>query len=74
MTVDPQIALLAAEFVRDLTSEVGREAVDKVGREALVQRLAKAMQLAVEQEYEALVSELTGEGRSPLALPAADQT
>lgn len=59
MTVDPQIALLADEFVRDLTSEVGREAVDKVGRDALVERLAKAMQQAVEQEYGALVSELT---------------
>jgi hypothetical protein len=59
MTVDPQIAKLAEDFVGDLTSEVGRDAVDKVGRDVLVQRLAKAMQQAVEQEYGAVVEELT---------------
>lgn len=59
MTIDPQIARLAEDFMSDLTSEVGRDAVDKVGRDVLVDRLSKAMQQAVEQEYGALVDELT---------------
>lgn len=59
MTIDPQISLLAEEFARDLVSEVGREAVEKAGgRQKVAQRLATAMQQAVEQEYGALVEEL----------------
>lgn len=58
MTIDPQIALLAETFTTDLVSEVGREAADRVGHAQLRERLAKAMQQAVEQEYEALVEEL----------------
>jgi hypothetical protein len=59
VSIDPEIHRLAQEFVADLTSEVGRTAVDKVGKDALVERLAKAMQVACEQEYEAVVNELT---------------
>ena len=58
MTVDPQIMLLADDFVRDLASELGHATVDQVGRSVLRDRLAKAMQQAVEQEYAALVDEL----------------
>ena len=55
--VDPHLLAFAEECVRDLVSEVGRAAIND--REALVERLAKAMQQAVEQEYAALVEELS---------------
>lgn len=61
MMIDPQIAYLADAYTRDLVADVGRAAVSPLGREAVRDRLAKAMQQAVEQEYEALVQELTAE-------------
>lgn len=62
--LDPRILLLAQEAVRDLVSEVGRSVIE--GRqEALTLRLAKAMQQAIEQEYEALVQELDTRAERP---------
>lgn len=55
--VDPRLVVFAEECVKDLVSEVGREVVSD--RPALVTRLATAMQQACEQEYAALVEELT---------------
>ena len=55
--IDPRLLAFAEECVKDLVSEVGREAIED--RDALVRRLAKAMQMACEDEYEALVDELT---------------
>lgn len=56
--VDPFVYRLAQELFRDLVSEVGREAIaDR--HEELTLRLAKATQQAIEQEYGALVDELT---------------
>lgn len=58
MNVDPSVEALAENFLRDLVSEVGREVI--AGRhDEFRQRLAEAMQQAVEQEYGALVEELT---------------
>lgn len=55
---DPRIVTVASECLRELVSEVGRQAID--GRhDELRDRLAKAMQQACEQEYDALVEELT---------------
>lgn len=55
--LDPRLKVYAEECVRDLVSEVGRDAIED--RDALVQRLGKAMEQACEQEYAALVEELT---------------
>ena len=65
LQVDPQVRLLAEEFVRDLVTEVGREPIERVGRDALVDRLARAMQQAVEDEYGAVVNELTALAGDP---------
>lgn len=55
--VDPHLLAFATECVKDLVSEVGRDAIED--RAAIVVRLANAMQQACEQEYAALVEELT---------------
>ena len=55
--VDPRLVTFADECVKDLASEVGHAAIPD--RATLVQRLAAAMQQACEQEYAALVDELT---------------
>ena len=58
LDLDPRLLMLAQEAVRDLVSEVGRSVIE--GRqEALTLRLAKAFQMCLEQEYNALVQELT---------------
>lgn len=56
--VDPRIRAYAEECVKDLVAEVGREVIGD-RREALVERLARAIELAAEQEYGALVEEMT---------------
>ena len=57
--IDPNVLALAQDFYRDLRMEVGATAC--AGRqEELTERLARAMQQAVEQEYQALMEELTG--------------
>lgn len=55
--VDSRVLSFAADCIRELVSEVGRAAVDD--REVLVERLAKAMQQACDQEYAALIEEVT---------------
>lgn len=55
--VDPRLVTFADECVKDLASEVGHSAIPD--RAAVVRRLAAAMQQACEQEYAALVDELT---------------
>lgn len=57
LDVDPRLFDYAKACVTDLVSEVGRAAIQD--RAALVNRLANAMQQACEQEYAALVEELT---------------
>ena len=54
---NPCLLAFAEECVNDLVSEVGRAAI--TDRQVLVDRLAKAMKQACEQEYIALVEELT---------------
>ena len=61
--IDPRLLVFAEECVCDLVSEVGRAAVPD--HSAVVDRLAKAMQQACEQEYAALVEELTAMTLSP---------
>lgn len=63
MTVDPKIYALAESFVDDLFLEMnrsapfGRPVFVQVDR-SLVQRAAEAMQMAIEQECDAIRKEL----------------
>lgn len=55
--IDPHLLAFARECVKDLKAEVGRHAT--LDWNVIVERLAMAMQQACEQEYGALVDELT---------------
>ena len=57
METDPRIYALAQDAIRDLIADVGRAAIDG-RRDELTQRLAEAMQQAMEDEYNALAEEL----------------
>lgn len=57
--VDPHVYALAAAFVSDVINELPPSARRRtVSGEALVQRAAEAMQIAIEQECEAIREEL----------------
>ena len=58
MLVDPSVRALAEVFIDDLAREIDRPIVEGE-RVALVDRAAGAMQRAIEDEYEAIRSELT---------------
>lgn len=63
MTVDPKVYALAESFVEDLLADLGRDVDDpkKAKHKAeLTQRAAEAMQLAIEDECEAIRKELQG--------------
>lgn len=55
--VDPQVYELAESFVYDVLKELNRPLVAS-RREPLIQRAAEAMQIAIEQECEAIAEEL----------------
>ena len=60
--VDPQVYELAEAFVSDLLNEFTRP-VSGTKRDLLIQRAAEAMQIAIEQECEAISEELADERR-----------
>ena len=57
--IDPHLMAFAEECTKDLVSGLGRTTT--TDRASIVNRLAKAMQQACEDEYGALVEELTAD-------------